>query len=143
MEREEVAGVCGAARVPGEEARDGPAAEDGDHVADAVGALRVVVEHVEEARVVARVEDAAAGVVGQHALVPEHRQTLPRRSRRWRRLLRSRSRRGEGVRGVHRLLTEPKLEPDSEQFFFFLYLFEAMTLSVLERKESSTLAEMG
>lgn len=88
----------GGAGVPREEGRDGPAAEDGDHVADAVGVLRVVVEHVEEARVAARVEHAAAGVVGQHALVPEHSQILSRR----RRPLRSRSRRDRGRRGVHR-----------------------------------------
>lgn len=73
MEGEELGGVGRAARVPGEEVRDGPAAEDGDHVADAVGVLRVLVEHIQESGVAARVEHAAAGVVGQHALVPEHR----------------------------------------------------------------------
>ena len=88
MEGEELGGVGGAAGVPGEEGRDGPAAEDGDHVADAVGVLRVLVEHVQEARVATRVEDAAAGVVGQHALVPEHRQLISRSLRR--RLLRRR-----------------------------------------------------
>lgn len=83
MEGEELGGVGGAARVPGEEVGDGPAAEDGDHVADAVGVLRVLVEHIQESRVAARVEHAAAGVVGQHALVPEHRQ-LVSQTRRWR-----------------------------------------------------------
>ena len=46
MEGEELGGVGGAARVPGEEVRYGPAAEDGDHVADAVGVPRVLVEHI-------------------------------------------------------------------------------------------------
>jgi hypothetical protein len=100
VEGVELGGVREAAGVPGEEGRDGPAAEDGDHVADAVGVLRVLVEHVEEARVAARVEDAAPRVVGQHALMPEHRQLVSRwinRRRPLPLLLRRRRRGGPGV----------------------------------------------
>lgn len=63
---------------------DGTASENRKHVPDAIGVLRVLLQYVEEARVVSGVEDAFHGVVSEHSFVPEdvNATGVHRRSRR-------------------------------------------------------------
>lgn len=84
MKGEKLGDVGRPARVPRDEGGNGAFAEDGDHVPQPVRVLRVLLQDLEETRVHAGVEDAGAGVVGEHALMPEDVDEIERRRRGWR-----------------------------------------------------------
>lgn len=72
VEREQFREKSRSSGVPRDEGRDGSSSEDGEHVLDSVRVLWVLLQHVQETRVLSRVEDAIAGVMAKHAFVPEH-----------------------------------------------------------------------
>lgn len=68
----------GPAREPRDEGSDGAFAEDGDHVPYPVRLLRVLLQDLEGTRF-----DAGAGVMSEHAVVPEDVDEIARRRRGW------------------------------------------------------------
>lgn len=86
VEREELRDLGLPSGVPRDVWGDGPFSEYGYHVADPIRILRVLIQHVQKARVEPGVEHTCTGVVSQHPFVPENVEEIARIGRRWERI---------------------------------------------------------
>lgn len=72
MERQQLGDERRPSLMPGNERCNGAPFENGNHVLDPGGVLRVVVQDIEETGIHTRVEDAPTHVVIEHSVVPEN-----------------------------------------------------------------------